>query len=81
MLHRWERANTENDGTPNKIKYASKAYNNMNAVQREFYNTILAEKEKAMKALPERRQDLFLAPQVRKDQMESIKDSRNLTDA
>lgn len=53
----------------------------MTSAQKEFYDVLMDYKRESMKTLPERRQDEYLAPQIRKDHIEVLRDARNLPDA
>lgn len=76
----WIKENTDDEGNPKASKFPSKEYNSWDASQKEFYNAIIAYKKEMMSYLPENKQDLYLAPQYRKDFMEVIKDSRSITE-
>lgn len=80
-FYSWEEANTEKDGTPNKIKYKSDAFDKLKPAQKEFYNTIIEIKKEMMQKLPESKQDLYLAPQYRKDFLDIVKDSSSISEA
>lgn len=52
--------------------FKSKAYENLSAAQKEFYNTYMALKRKAEELLPKSKRDLYRAVSLRKDFIERI---------
>lgn len=53
----------------------------MNEAQREFYNTIVNIKTELDSYLPDYKVSNYLAPQIRKDHIERLKDSKSFKEA
>ena len=64
---------------PKMSKYGNKQFQNLNAAQKEYYNTIMDIKEKLDALLPENYTTLTNAVKIRKDLVERVKSSSSIT--
>lgn len=77
----WFNANTETvDGRrqPKMSIYGNKQYKNLNAAQKEYYNTIMDIKSQLDSYLPEKYTTLTNAVKIRKDLLERVKSSNDV---
>lgn len=67
--------------TPKYTLYPDNQYSSLNDKQKEFYNNIIDTKIELDKLLPDYKISTFLAPQIRKDFIERLKESDNFSEA
>lgn len=85
-FYSWRNANMEKDGEsdkykPNKNKYNNSAFAKLTIPQKVFYDKIIGLKKEVDMLLPDNKMNPYLLPQIRKDFLERLKESKDLKEA
>ena len=85
-FYKWREHNMTEDSSskrwlPKSNKYSNKAYTSLAPAQKTFYDKIIEIKQEVDALLPENKMNPYLLPQIRKDFLERLKESKSIKEA